>query len=269
MSQLTQTVLTGALERKLRQEQLADQIANRNYESTFSGPEDTVKVTIAQSGTIQDYTGGQISIETSVDGTPRLIQPDHKKAFGFVLDGSENLEQFAETFAAETFAQVLEEADKFILSEAVNGSNDVTLDQSTNEDVDNLFGEAREILDNEGVPQAQRYAVVPSSTGRLVYDKLSQRETGLGDDRLVTGMIGNYYGFTVYVRPTSFFPVVSTQSVALFGSRFYLTYADVVVAIQVINDAVGYPAGTVIQGLHVAGSLMTQPDAFVRGLITE
>jgi len=268
MSNMTQTILAGALERKLRQEQLADQIANRNYQQTFNGPEDTVKVTIAQSGTVSNYTGGQITLETGVDATPRLITPDHQKAFGFVLDGNENLAQYAEGFASETFAQVLEEADKYILENAASAGNTVAYDQTT-ENVRELFGGARETLDDEGVPQQQRFAVVPSSVGREVYDDLAQRETGLGDDRLLTGMIGMYYGFQVYVRPTAFFQLDTGDVESMFGSRFYQTYADAVVALQVIEDAPGYPGGVVIQGLHVAGSIITQPESMVRGLITE
>jgi len=268
MSNMTQTVLAGALERKLRQEQLADSIANRNYQETFSGPEDTVKVTIAQSGTVADYTGGQITLETGVDATPRLITPDHQKAFGFVLDGNENLAQFAEGFAQETFAQVLEEADKYILENAASAGNDFDYDQAT-DPVTDMFGEGREILDDEGVPQQGRFAVVPSSVGREVYDNLAQRESGLGDERIQTGMIGTYYGFRVFVRPTSFFQTTGGAVEGMFGSQFYQTYADAVVALQVIENAPGYPGGVVIQGLHVAGSIVTQTNSMVRADITE
>jgi hypothetical protein len=266
---MTQTVLTGALERKLRHEQLADNIANRNYQGVFEGPEDTVKVTIAQSGSVSDYTGGSITIEENVDATPRLIVPDHKKAFGFVLDGSENLEQYAEGFAEETFAKVLEEADKYILQNASTAGNNFAYDQAT-DSVTDLFGEAREILDDNAVPQAQRFAVVPSSVAREVYDDLSQRETGLGDNSLQTGLVGSYYGFQVYSRPTDFFQTGGGGAVeTMFGSRFYQTYADAVVSLQVFERAQNYPAGTLIQGLHVAGSIVTQPDSMVRADVTE
>jgi len=270
MSSATETLLTGSLERKLRHEQLANGIANRNYEGTL-GPESSVKVTIAQSGTVQDYTGGAISIEENVDATPRTISPDHKKAFAFVLDGSENLEAYAEDFAGETFAEVLEQADKYILTNASDAGNNFDFDQSiASPDVSDLFGQAQETLNNEGVPQAQRFAVVPASTARLVYDEIAARGTERGDEALMSGLIGRYYGFEVYGRPTSFFDVTGTSEIrSLFGSRFHQTYADTVVDLQVIENAPGYPGGTVIQGLHVAGSTLTQPNGFVEAQITE
>jgi hypothetical protein len=270
MSNATQTFLSGALERKLRHEQLANQIANRNYEGQITGPEDSVKILVAQNATVSDYTGGQISIETGVDATPRTLTMDHRKAFAFSLDGDTNLQQYADGFAGETFAEVLEFADQRILEEAPNGANDFAFDQSvTSGDVSDLFGEAQETLNDNAVPMAQRYAVVPSSTARLVYEEIKNRDTNLGDEALLTGLIGRYYGFDVYARPSSFFGSNAGDVQAMFGSRFAVTYADAVVALQILNDVPGLPGGIVIQGLHVAGAKVVKPKGVVMAEITE
>lgn len=264
MSNATQTLLTASLERKLRQEQLGDQIANRNYEGEITGPEDTVKILVAQAGTVQNYTGGSISIEENVDGTPAPMNMDHKRAFAFLMDASANIARYAEQFAGETFAEVLEQADKRILSEASDAGNSFTWTDGT-DSIDDLFGQARQDLDDAGAPQAQRFAVVNPSVARQVYNDLQGRESERGDEALMSGQIGMYYGFMTYTRPDSFFPLSTPDSnpIAMFGSRFYLTYGDAVVQIQVIEDAPGYPASTVIQGLHVAGAKVTQPDSMV------
>ena len=267
----TQVLLTRTLERQLRQQQLANQIANRRYEGDITGPEDTVKILVPQAANVTDHVPGtQTTIQTNVDATPATMPMDHAKDFAFLLDGAENLEQFAEEFAGETFAEVLEEADKFILTNASSAGNTFDFDASVaTPDLDELFGQAREVLDNEGVPQIDRVAVVPPVVKRLVYKDIKERDTSLGDQTLATGAVGNYYGFRVFSRPESFFTTTGTGEIeSMFGSRFYQTYGDAVVTIQIINDAVGYTGGTVIQGLHVAGSVLTQPKGWVSPQIT-
>lgn len=265
-----QTILAASLERKLRQRQLANRVANRRYEGDVTGPEDTVKILTPTAATVSNYSGGSISIETNVDAGSRSLAMDHKKAFAFVLDGSENLQRYAEDFSAETFAQVLEEADKYILTSAADAGNTFDFDATgASPDLDELFGQARETLDNEGVPQEGRVAVVPPSVSRLVYNDIAGRDTELGDEALMSGAIGMYYGFETYSRPESFFTTTGTGEIeSMFGSTLYQTYADAVVSLQVIEDAPGYPGGTVIQGLHVAGSTLSQVDGWVSPQIT-
>jgi len=266
MSNLDSTVLAGVLERKIRNEQLAPQITNSNYQGEL-GAETSVKVGVAQAGNVQDYTGGQVTIQSNVDATPRTLAPEHRKFFSFSLDGDTNIAQFADGFANETFAELLEEADKYILGNAVDASNTDTYNEA--DPVRDLFSGARTTLTSQGVPQAERYAVVPESTGALVYDEIASRGTERGDAQLQVGMIGRYYGFEVYERPTAWFANSGTTPTALFGSRFYSTYADAVVSIQIIEDVAGLPGGIVVQGLHVAGEIKTQPDGFVAVDITQ
>ena len=260
MSNATQTLLTTQLERQLRNGQLADQIANRNYEGEVTGPEDTVKILVAQNGTVQDYTGGAISIETTVDGTPASRAMDHKKAFSFLVDGSTNLTRYAEQLSAETFAEVLEEADKRILQEANNAANTPGTWTAGTDDVADLFSDARTQLNEDGVPAAGRTAVIPSSAGAEVYKAIQDRDTARGDAELDGSMIGRYFGFRVFERPSSFFPTSNGNPLALFSSQFKMTYADAVVAIQVIEQAPGFPGGVVVQGLHCAGVQLTEAE---------
>ena len=265
----SQIIAANELETRLRKNQLGNLIANRNYEGEITGPEDTVKILTPNAASVNDHTGPKVTIETNVGASVQSMVMDHAKDFGFVLDSAENLAGRILQFADETFNEVLEQADKFILTNAADA--DLTFDFDATvatPDLDELFGRARQELDDEGVPNAQRFAVVPPSISRLVYKDLTDRDTDRGDDALNTGLVGRYYGFVVYDRPESFFSTSGTGEIqSMFGSRFYQTYGDAVVSLVVKEEPDEY-TGPLVRGLHVAGSTLTQPKGFVNAEIT-
>ena len=267
MSNATQTLLSAQLERQLRNEQLADRIANRNYQDEVTGPEDTVRILTAQNGTVSDYTGGSVAVDSQPTLPLAQLAMDHKKVFSFSVDGDTNVTRYAQQLANETFAEVLEEADIRILSESTNAGTDFGTFTSGTDAVEDLFGSARSSLTNQGTPQNGRTAVVPPSVGTEVYKKIQERQSQRGDEQLQRTSIGRYFGFEVFERPESFFAVSNTNPLSLFSHRDAITYADAVVSVQVLTEVEGRPGSVVIQGLHIAGAVTVKADAMVKAEI--
>jgi hypothetical protein len=273
MSNANQVLITSTLQRKLRKELVTDSITNRDFEGEISGPEDSVKVLVAQAANVQDYTGGKISPQTNLDATSPQLDLDHKKAFNFLLSGDTNLTRYVNSFSNETFAEVLEQAQGYVLSKAdpaLTGemtAGDLTYD-STTDDIAELLSNANTALSENGVPVQGRFVVLPSAVAADAYDVVANRDTARGDVADEMGMIGMFRGLRIYEAASDLFPTTSSNPVAHFGHFGYHTYADAVVSVQVIDQVPDAPAAIQVQGLHVAGSKITQPDAFGRIEIT-
>lgn len=274
-SNASQVLITSTLQRKLRKEMVTDNITNRDFEDEISGPEDSVKILVAQAANVQDYNGGEVTPQTNLDAASPQLDLDHKKAFNFVLSGNTNLTRFVNSFGNETFDEVLEQAQGYVLSKADPAlssemtAGDLTYD-SDSDDVEELLSNANTALSENGVPVDGRFVVLPASAAADAYDVVANRDTTRGDFADEMGMIGMFRGLRIYEAATDLFPETGADDnpVAHFGHFGYHTYADAVVSVQVIDPSPNFPGGIQVQGLHVAGSKITQSDAFGRIEIT-
>ena len=267
--------ITAALQRRLRKEIITDALVNREVEGQIEGPEDSVKILVANAANVSDYTGGFITPQENVDADDPTLTIDHKKTFSFSLSGNTNLTRYVEGFSNETFSEILEQAEGYVLSKAdpaLTGemtAGDLTYAPAT-DDIGSLLSQANGNLSETGTPRQGRFVVLPASSAQDAYDVVAERDTVRGDQADRMGFIGMFRGLEVYEAPTGLFPTPSANSnpVAHYGHRGYHFYADAVVSVQVLNEVPNLPAGTLVQGLHCAGSKVSQPKAFGRIEIT-
>ena len=267
--------ISATLQRRLRKEIITDALVNRSFEGQIGGPEDSVKILVANAASVFDYNGTILTPEQNVDAEDPTLSVDHKKGFAFTLSGNTNLVQYVEGFSNETFAEVLEQAEGYVLSKAdpaLTGqmtAGDLTYD-STTDDVGSLFSQANGNLSETGTPRQGRFIVLPSTVAQDAYDVVAERDTVRGDQADRMGFIGMFRGLEVYEAPSGLFPTPAANSnpVAHYGNRGFHTYADAVVNIQVLTEVPGLLSGTLVQGLHCAGSVITQSESFGRIEIT-
>jgi len=273
MSNANQVLITSTLQRKLRKELVTNNLINRNYQGEISGPEDSVKILTPQTADVQDYNGGKVAPQTNLDVVNRQLDLDHNKYFNFTLSGSDNLSLFVEGFSDEAFTRLLEVAQSYVLGKAdpaLTGemtAGDLTYD-STTDDIEQLLSDANTALSENGVPVQGRFVILPAGVAADAYDVVANRDTARGDVADEMGMIGMFRGLRIYEAATDLFPTTTSNPVAHFGHFGYHTYADAVVTVQVIEEVPDAPGAIQVQGLHVAGSKVTQSDAFGRIEIT-
>jgi len=257
--------LQGQLVNKLRMSLVVSSITNRRYEGEIEGPEDSVKILRPVATTVEDADGSKMTYNETLQAEDSVLSMDHKKRFGFVAKDIDNAgSQYGAQFADEDFQKVLRQAQQYVLGLYTGGAsgNEVDyakVDQSTKQDkIDALtaaIGDARTALDNQEVPERNRWMVLPSDEANLIEDDLASRQTEFGDDVIRNRYQGMYKGFEIYKAPKSHFTTTGTSPEyrhAPYGHRSAITYADAIVNVE----SGRHPdyIGDYFRGLHVAGA---------------
>ena len=256
--------LSGQVLRELRMRLVVANIVNRNYEGEIQGPEDSVDILELGSLTVDDYDPGTgISVQTEPTAESRVLPMEQQKYFAFIADLADNAEAYANIFQDEGVADLLREAQKYVLGKYTDAkaSNEVTYDPSA-DDIEEKIADAGENLDEEEVPEDGRWIVLPPSEVRAIEDKMSARDTPAGDDAIRAGYQGGFRGFDVYKAPSNHFTDTGTSPAykhALYGHTIGITYADAVLNTRVQESERYF--GQQVDGLHVGGAKVIRPEA--------
>jgi hypothetical protein len=205
-----------------------------------------------------------MSYGNTLEAEDSVLSMDHKKRFGFLAKDIDNASSAAQAFSDETFQKVLRQAQQYALGFYSDGAsaNEVTYDkvgagnkEARTDALTEAIGEARTNLDNQEVPESNRWMVLPSDEANLIEDDLASRQTEFGDDVVRNRFEGMYKGFEIYKAPQSHFTTTGTSPEyrhAPYGHRSSITYADAIVNVESGRHS-DYIADYV-RGLHVAGA---------------
>jgi hypothetical protein len=220
------TLWSGKLLAKFYQNTMLSEIANTDYEGELKNQGDTIRIRLAPSISISDYTVGQnLSYEVP---TPIFqdMQVTKGKYFGvqvndvlayqsdmnlmnmFTEDAAKQLkiaienEVFFNNMVTEGPAAANEGATAGAISAAYNLGTDVTpIDQATPENVLKGILRMSTVLDEQNVPEDGRWLVIsPFDRHLLMQSNIAQAYfTGDAQSTIRSGKIGMLDRFTVYV----------------------------------------------------------------------
>ena len=220
------TLWSGKLLAKFYQNTMLSEIANTDYEGELKNQGDTIRIRLAPSISISDYTVGQnLSYEVP---TPIFqdMQVTKGKYFGvqvndvlayqsdmnlmnmFTEDAAKQLkiaienEVFFNNMVTEGAASVNKGATAGAISAAYNLGTDVTpIDQATPENVLKAILRMSTVLDEQNVPEDGRWLVIsPFDRHLLMQSNIAQAYfTGDAQSTIRSGKIGMLDRFTVYV----------------------------------------------------------------------
>jgi hypothetical protein len=220
------TLWSGKLLAKFYQNTMLSEIANTDYEGELKNQGDTIRIRLAPSISISDYTVGQnLSYEVP---TPIFqdMQVNKGKYFGvqvndvlayqsdmnlmnmFTEDAAKQLkiaienEVFFNNMVTEGPAAANEGATAGAISAAYNLGTDVTpIDQATPENVLKGILRMSTVLDEQNVPEDGRWLVIsPFDRHLLMQSNIAQAYfTGDAQSTIRSGKIGMLDRFTVYV----------------------------------------------------------------------
>ena len=220
------TLWSGKLLAKFYQNTMLSEIANTDYEGELKNQGDTIRIRLAPSISISDYTAG-MNLNYEVP-TPIFqdMQVNKGKYFGvqvndvlayqsdmnlmnmFTEDAAKQLkiaienEVFFNNFVTEGPASANEGATAGAISAAYNLGTDTTpVDQGTPENVLKAILRMSTVLDEQNVPEDGRWLVItPYDRHLLMQSNLAQAYfTGDASSTIRTGKIGMIDRFTVYV----------------------------------------------------------------------
>jgi hypothetical protein len=220
------TLWSGKLLAKFYQNTMLSEIANTDYEGELKNQGDTIRIRLAPSISISDYTVGQtLSYEVP---TPIFqdMQVNKGKYFGvqvndvlayqsdmnlmnmFTEDAAKQLkiaienEVFFNNFVTEGPDAANKGATAGKISAAYNLGTDTTpIDQATPQNVLNAILRMSTALDEQNVPEDGRFLVIsPYDRHLLMQSNIAQAYfTGDQSSTIRTGKIGMLDRFTVYV----------------------------------------------------------------------
>lgn len=220
------TLWSGKLLAKFYQNTMLSEVTNTDYEGELKNQGDTVRIRLAPSISISDYTVGQnLSYEVP---TPSFqdMQVNKGKYFGvqvndvlayqsdmglmnmFTEDAAKQLkiaienEVFFNSFVTEGPAAANEGATAGAISAAYNlGTDTAPVDQATPENVLKAILRMSTVLDEQNVPEDGRFLILsPYDRHLLMQSSIAQAYfTGDQSSTIRTGKIGMLDRFSVYV----------------------------------------------------------------------
>jgi hypothetical protein len=220
------TLWSGKLLAKFYQNTMLSEIANTDYEGELKNQGDTIRIRLAPTITISDYTVGQ-NLNYEVP-TPiyQDMQVNKGKYFGvqvndvlsyqadmnlmnmFTEDAAKQLkiqienEVFFNSFVTEGPAAANIGATAGAISAAYNLGTDVTpIDQATPENVLKAILRMSTVLDEQNVPEDGRWLIISPFDRQLLMQSSIAQAYFTGDQSSVirTGKIGMLDRFSVYV----------------------------------------------------------------------
>jgi hypothetical protein len=220
------TLWSGKLLAKFYQNTMLSEVANTDYEGELKNQGDTIRIRLAPSISISDYTAG-MNLNYEVP-TPIFqdMQVNKGKYFGvqvndvlayqsdmnlmnmFTEDAAKQLkiaienEVFFNNFVTEGPAAANEGATAGAISAAYNlGTDTAPIDQATPENVLKAILRMSTVLDEQNVPEDGRWLILtPYDRHLLMQSNLAQAYfTGDASSTIRTGKIGMIDRFTVYV----------------------------------------------------------------------
>ena len=220
------TLWSGKLLAKFYQNTMLSEVSNTDYEGELKNQGDTVRIRLAPSISISDYTIGQnLTYEVP---TPIFqdMQVTKGKYFGvqvndvlayqadmnmmnmFTEDAAKQLkiaienEVFFNSFVTEGPAAVNEGATAGKISAAYNLGTDIApIDQATPENVLKAILRMSTVLDEQNVPEDGRFLIISPFDRQLLMQSSIAQAYFTGDQSSVirTGKIGMLDRFSVYV----------------------------------------------------------------------
>lgn len=243
-------------------------LCNRDYEGEIRNYGDTVKINSISDIAVRDYKKGTPITTDDVDGTPTELKIDQQKYFSFKVEDIDrvqanvNLVDAAMKRAAYALADMV---DKHVAGLSAKAGVKVGSDASpvainTADKAYEALVDLRMALDEENVPTAGRFVVVPPwfYGNMLKDDRFVKAGTTKTDAVLAGGFIGSAAGFNIY--QSNNVPNTSKAKYKIVaGTRAAMSFAQQILNTEALRMESQFADN--VRGLLVFGSLVVQPKA--------
>jgi hypothetical protein len=198
---------------------------------------------------------------------------DQAKYFAFQVDDVDAVQanvsvmQKAMSKAAYKLSETVDQAIGGLYGSAANTVTDATFDSSL---AFNTIATARQYLDENGVPKAGRWLVLPPwAITKLLLAKILNTEGSVNaDSELSNGWVGRVMGFDVYesnnLTQSGTAPAYTTYGLA--GVRDAISFAEQIVKVEAYRPEGNF--SDAVKGLHVYGYKVIQPKGLVALCLT-
>ena len=265
-----------------RRSSVAEAITNTDYAGEIENFGDTVKIIKEPSITVSSYTRGSVVNTQDLTDAEITLTVDQGNYFAFKVDDIEERQSHVnfEALATSSGAYALKKQYDFNVLNNINSnaSTDTTnlgaagsaISCNTGNECANYLSTAARILDENDVPEENRWAVAPPQ----FYEILRQADaklmdasvTGEATSPLLNGNVTSrkVHGFTLYqsnaivvgaagsTSAATFGPSsTSGETNVLFGHMSAVSTASAIAKTEVVRDPNSF--ADIVRGLHVFG----------------
>jgi len=268
------TIWAGEILNTFQTSHVLAALCNRDYEGLITGQGDTVKINSIGDITVSSYVKNSTTLsvqELQTAQTTLLI--DQAKYFAFSVDDVDaaqanvSVMQKAMQKAAYKLSETVDQAIGGLYGSAAHTVTDATFDSAL---AFNTIATARQYLDEEGVPKAGRWLVLPPwAITKLLLAKILNTEGSVNaEGELGNGYVGRLMGFNVYesnnLTQSGTAPDYTTYGLA--GVNEAISYAEQIVKVEAYRPESNF--SDAVKGLHVYGYKVVQPKGLVSLALT-
>lgn len=265
-----QTIWSAYLMKTLETAHRFAALANRRFEGEIKGKGDTVKINMIGPVSISGYTKNSTSItpETLQDAQT-IMKIDESNYFAFEVDDVDQafganglvpeglrkavygLRNTVDAYMAELYASAGLTHPDYTSTSACANIN------STN--VEEIFGECKETMDENDVPEEGRFAVIPPwITTKLDLAGISNLTDNV--EMWKNGKVGRFSGFDL-IQSNNVHKNSSSwdQTAVIMGIRNEsFSYAEAILKTEAYRPESSF--SDAVKGLHVYGAKVLRPD---------
>lgn len=266
-------IWSGLLLNSLKKAQVFTQagVVNRDYQGDITGFGSSVKINTLGAVSVSNYSkNGTITLE-DLDSTQQTLLIDQQKYFGFYIDDIDTAQQNPKVMAQameEAAYALRDKADQYVAglyNDALVGIGGAGGVQITTGNAYEKLVELSVALDEANVPQAGRWAVIPSWVhGKLLQDsRFVASGSDNAENRLQNGVVGFAAGFSVLTSNNIVKENVAGVNVwrAMAGYAGAISYAEQIMSVEAFRPENRF--ADAVKGLHVFGAKLVRPDGIV------
>lgn len=252
--------------RDFRERVVAAGLVNREYEGLATRG-NTVRITSAVEVAISDYADNDRTTSASaVSDLSQDLLIDQEKAFDFYVDDIDRAQAAGsmDAYTASAADGLAEDADKFILSEAVTAATEVTTDVTSLGDGDDAFNVVRDLrkaLNKNHVPVGNRVLFCNAEFEAVLLDassKLTAADVSGSPEGIRNATVGRLLGFQV-VTTENMPETDEPQALALYQPAYaYVSQVEKTEGMRAQDKFADR-----LRGLHVYGGKAIRPSGLV------
>jgi len=250
--------------KNLRKAHVLAQVANTDYEGEISEFGDTVKINSIGPVTVRSYQKGQDLERDELDSAQTVLTIDQAEYFNFSVDDIDTVQQRPKVMdeAMEEAAHALsDKSDSHLAKFAKQASHIETAGGTQSGDVYELITEVNRKMDENNVPQGNRWGVVtPWFKQKMILAKLFEQQGSFNaDDVESEGYLGRTLGIDFLVSNN--LETDGDESYMPFGTPRALSFAEQILSTEAYRPEDGF--ADAVKGLYVFGAKLIDPKAMI------
>ncbi|KJD42399.1 P22 phage major capsid protein family protein [Paenibacillus terrae] len=259
------TIWSARLNESLKKNLVYGNVVNTDYEGEIKGQGSTVKINSIGAVTIGNYDKvAGIGNPQELDATQKTLVIDQAKYFNFQVDDVDaaqanvNLLDGGIVEASYGLANVVDQylAGFYTEVKAENTmGNDTTPITSTKDTAYDLLIDLGVLLDENNVPESERFVVVPAwYYGLLLKDARFTKDSNI----IRTGYVGDIDGMTVY-KSNNVPNTTGAKYKIIAGHKSAISFAGQVDSVEAFRPEKQF--SDAVKGLQVFGAKCIKPEA--------